>query len=140
MLPDISISTFLILCISAAADARPERTHNTIKWFPCKQNGSLPLSCGTLTVPLDYSNHTSNKTLELELVKVSAVKQPKKGSILINPGGPGESGRDFVAGSYGEAQLIATGGMYDLIGFDTRYVVLCYSGSRLPTGCVRLNI
>lgn len=95
-------------------------TGETIDWFPCKENGSLPLTCGTLTVPLDYTNTTFNATLELQLVKVSAAKQPKRGSILFNPGGPGQGGRDFVAGSNAPALLVATGGSYDLIGFDTR--------------------
>lgn len=56
-------------------------------------------------------------------MKVNAAKNPKKGSILFNPGGPGESGRDYVAGAIGESLLVATGGVYDLIGFDTRYVI-----------------
>ena len=101
--------------------------NNTINWFPCTQNGTLPLTCGTLVVPLDYLDTTSNATLELELVKVNATKQPKKGSILFNPGGPGESGRDFIAGSQAEALVVATGGVYDLIGFDTRYVVKAFT-------------
>jgi len=65
------------------------------------------------------------------LVKVSAAKQPKKGSILFNPGGPGESGRDWVAGPYGEAQLVATGGEYDLIGFDPRYASMLFQDSEV---------
>lgn len=80
----------------------------------------MQVTCGTLNVPLDYTNPASNQTLQLQLVKVNAAKQPKKGSILFNPGGPGESGRDWIAGANGDALLIATGGEYDLIGFDTR--------------------
>ena len=93
-----------------------------IDWFPCPQNGTLPLKCGTLEVPLDYEEFTSNQSLTLQLVKIAAVKQPKKGSILFNPGGPGGSGRVFIAGDAGPGALIATGGVYDLIGFDPRYV------------------
>lgn len=80
--------------------------------------------CGTLTVPLDYVGTTSNATLELQLVKVSAVKQPKKGSILFNPGGPGSPGRDLIAGAQAPSLLVATGGYHDLIGFDPRYAFL----------------
>ncbi|CAL8580360.1 hypothetical protein XPA_006089 [Xanthoria parietina] len=80
--------------------------------------------CGTLTVPLDYVDTTSNATLELQLVKVSAVKQPKKGSILFNPGGPGSPGRDLIAGAQAPSLLVATGGHHDLIGFDPRYAFL----------------
>ncbi|KAL8938442.1 MAG: hypothetical protein Q9216_003892 [Gyalolechia sp. 2 TL-2023] len=81
-------------------------------------------------VPLDYTNTTSDATLELQLVKISATKQPKKGSILFNPGGPGQGGRDFVAGLYGPSLLVATGGVYDLIGFDTRG-----TSTTLPFSC-----
>ena len=121
---------FIVLCTYVVADARPEFQHDTIKWVSCEQNGSLPLTCGTLTVPLDYSDPTSNETLDLALVRVSAVKQPKKGSILFNPGGPGISGRDWIVGPYAEDQLVATGGAYDLIGFDTRYVLFFSSSFR----------
>ena len=70
-------------------------------------------------VPLDYSDLASNATLTLDLVKINATKQPLKGSILFNPGGPGESGRDFILQT-ADSLLVYTGGVYDLIGFDTR--------------------
>ncbi|KAL8879744.1 MAG: hypothetical protein Q9198_002705 [Flavoplaca austrocitrina] len=107
----------LSLC---ACDAACQIT-KTINWSPCTQNGTLPIECGTLTVPLDYVNTNSTATLDLQLVKLSAVKRPKKGSILFNPGGPGIPGRDFIAGSVAPSLLIATGGYHDLIGFDPRY-------------------
>ena len=97
------------------------QSHRSIKWFPCTQNGTLPLTCGTLSVPLDYTNNTSNVTLDLQLVKINAIK-PKKGSILINPGGLGEGGRDFIAGRNARSLQVVTGGVYDLIGFDPRYI------------------
>ena len=111
----------LVLALRPAA-ALCASVNSTIKWFSCTQNGTLPLTCGSLVVPLDYLDTTSNATLELQLVKVNATKQPKKGSILFNPGGPGESGRDFIAGSQAEALMVATGGVYDMVGFDPRYV------------------
>ena len=96
---------------------------NHIDWVPCKQNGTQPFTCGMLNVPLDYTDAESNTTLKLEMVRLRALKQPSKGSILVNPGGPGESGRDFIAGLAGQIVMIATGGEFDLIGFDPRYVL-----------------
>ena len=93
---------------------------STIQWFPCTQNGTLPIICGSLTVPLDYTDTSSNATLNLDLVKIEAVKQPKKGTILFNPGGPGEGGRDLLLGQFGSPIQIITGGVYDLVAFDTR--------------------
>ena len=109
----------LLLAVPLVSTTAPP--HN-IHWFSWKENGSLPLTCGTLIVPLDYSNQTSDETLQLDLVKVSSVTQPKKGNILFNPGGPGALGHGFITG-VGGALLIFTGGEFDLIGFDTRYVI-----------------
>ncbi|KAL8833591.1 MAG: hypothetical protein Q9170_004174 [Blastenia crenularia] len=113
---------------SSFAESRPLK--KTIDWFPCTQNGSLPLTCGTLTVPLDYTDPGCNSTLKLQLTKVSAVKQPKKGSILFNPGGPENGGRELVAGRAAEFQ-IAIGGEYDLIGFDPRG-----TSTTIPFNCI----
>ena len=79
------------------AHTLPAPQNGSVTWAPCpQQNASLPIQCGTLTVPLDYSDPTSNRTLDFQLLKVSAVNQPRKGSILFNPGGPGDTGRALV--------------------------------------------
>lgn len=64
-------------------------TSEVIGWGPCPFNGTLPIVCGTLSVPLDYSNPDNNSTTNLELARISAVNTPSKGSILFNFGGPG---------------------------------------------------
>lgn len=96
--------------------------YQNITWFPCKEKTSLPLTCGSLIVPLDYINNSSSALMQLSMAKISASKQPKQGTILLNPGGPGNSGREFIAGRNGAALQAATGGVYDLIGFDPRCV------------------
>ncbi len=60
---------------------------------------SVPFSCAKFNVPLDYTEPNSTETLTLTLVKVDAVEQPVKGSILFNPGGPGGSGVQFMVGA-----------------------------------------
>jgi hypothetical protein len=51
------------------------------------------VQCGTLEVPLDYTNESSSETITLELVKWPAATQPApRGSILLNFGGPGADG------------------------------------------------
>ena len=95
-----------ILCTASLINALPASQTGSVSWQPCsQQNATIPIQCGTLTVPLDYSDPLSNKTLDLQLVKVSAVKRPRKGSILFNPGGPGGSGRNIV-GQGGGAFLV----------------------------------
>lgn len=112
------ILTFLLFLSVAIGQHIPKRN---ITWFPCPEATSVNVTCGFLTVPLDYAN-TSTATMRLSMVKMNASKQPKQGTILLNPGGPGSSGREFLAGSDGPGLQIATGGTFDLIGFDPRYV------------------
>ncbi|WP_284254473.1 alpha/beta fold hydrolase [Pseudolysinimonas kribbensis] len=81
-----------------------------------------------VTVPLDWAK-PSGATIELAIARHRA-KGSRLGSLLINPGGPGGSGYDFVAQS---AQFVVTPdvlGHYDLIGFDPRGV-----GRSTPVAC-----
>ncbi|KAL5341278.1 hypothetical protein BJX70DRAFT_386838 [Aspergillus crustosus] len=55
------------------------------------------IGCGTLTVPMDYTDPHSNATIKLQLLKVPAVRTPKKGSILFNFGGSGLESRLSLA-------------------------------------------
>lgn len=83
-----------------------------------------------VTVPLDWAK-PAGATIELAIARHRA-KGSRVGSLLINPGGPGGSGYDFVAQS---AQYVVTPDVlqhYDLIGFDPRGVgrstpVVCYT-------------
>ncbi|GAM85438.1 hypothetical protein ANO11243_034450 [Dothideomycetidae sp. 11243] len=79
---------------------------STIDWQPCgrvlqnKYGTTSSVQCGNLSVPLDYNN-TAAGPLTLNLMKVLAAKQPSKGSIMYNPGGPRISGRVDLAGQDG---------------------------------------
>lgn len=121
--------TFLLFLSVAIGEYLPKRN---ITWFPCPEVTSLDVTCGFLTVPLDYVNTSSTETLRLSMVKMNASKQPKQGTILLNPGGPGSSGREFLAGADGPGLRIATGGTFDLIGLDPRYVHRLKLGGYLP--------
>ncbi|KAK0663367.1 Carboxylesterase B [Lasiodiplodia hormozganensis] len=101
-----------------------------IQWGPCTLNASIPVDCGNVTVPLDYSTPNSTATLDIELLRVRATNQPSKGSILFNPGGPGGGGQSGLI-KRAELLLEYTGGSHDLISFDPRGVgktmqFLCY--------------
>ena len=63
-----------------------------IQWGPCAHDQGqylLPVVCGNVSVPLDYTNKNSSESLVLQLTKVPALVGPSKGSILFNFGGPG---------------------------------------------------
>ena len=97
--PNMKTSTILPLGITAAAVSASVLPRGTekIEWAPCTEfKNPVPLQCGNLKVPLDYSNPNSTETLQLQLIKVPATKIPAKGSILFNFGGPGEPGRIYM--------------------------------------------
>jgi pimeloyl-ACP methyl ester carboxylesterase len=74
--------------------------------------------CATLWVPLDYA-HPALGTIPTAVVIVPALDPAQRlGSLLLNPGGPGESGVEFVADQY--AEFSALNERFDLVGFDPR--------------------
>lgn len=84
----------------------------------------------TVTVPLDWSD-PAGETIEIAVARHRASGEAR-GSLLMNPGGPGGSGYDFVAYS---ADYVVTSDVlreFDVIGFDPRGVgrsapVVCYT-------------
>ncbi|MGN6324418.1 alpha/beta hydrolase [Pseudolysinimonas sp.] len=88
------------------------------------------LDAATVRVPLDWSKPTGT-TIELAMSRHRASGQ-RLGSLLINPGGPGGSGYDFVAQSADYVVTPTVLARYDVIGFDPRGVgrstpVVCYT-------------
>ncbi|KAK0751279.1 TAP-like protein-domain-containing protein [Schizothecium vesticola] len=107
------------LCLAALA---PAAACSGIQWRACPEgefNTTVAVQCGTLRVPLDYTQPDSSKTLDLELVKIPAAVQPSRGSIQLNFGGPGQPTRqDAVA--LGPLLQVLSGGEHDLLAFDPR--------------------
>ena len=81
-------------------------------------------------MPKDYTNSNSDETITLRLVKVPATRQPSRGSVIINTGGPGLAQRNDITDDSGRAYQILTGDIYDLITFDPRG-----TGETLPFTC-----
>jgi pimeloyl-ACP methyl ester carboxylesterase len=87
--------------------------------------------CATLEVPLDWAD-PAGETIELALARVPATNQAERiGSLLINPGGPGGSGKAFLSSMMGLISDEVTE-RYDIVGFDPRGVgesapVTCYT-------------
>lgn len=101
-----------------------------VAWHTCQSNdGPVGEQCGKLTVPLDYNNPQGQKiTLALDRHPATGVKF---GSLLVNPGGPGASGVDFLdaaVSTYLSSSLLQH---FDVIGFDPRGV-----GRSAPVRCV----
>ncbi|BCR80061.1 alpha/beta hydrolase [Arachnia rubra] len=105
-----------------------------VSWYPCGDTGGIQktdeqgkFSCATVTVPMDYSQ-PDGKTIQVAVKKRAADGEPR-GSLFINPGGPGGSGIGLVeaVGKSFSKDLLAG---YDVVGFDPRGV-----GSSTPITC-----
>ena len=96
-----------------------------IEWGPCRVAGGgavkLPggAQCGKLAVPVDYK-HPGGDATTLGLIRFPATGD-KVGSLVINPGGPGESG---IEAALGVVQSLPqqVRERFDLVGFDPRGV------------------
>ena len=100
-----------------------------VEWSECGDG----FECADVTVPMDYEE-PDGETITIAL-KVLQATGESRGSLFINPGGPGGSGVEMVetAGSlFGDALL----SNYDIVGFDPRGVgdstaVRCYDSAQL---------
>ena len=65
-----------------------------ITWTSCPAHPTF--QCGTVPVPLDYA-HPSDGTLSIAVSRAPATGDPATaGVLLVNPGGPGESGNQIL--------------------------------------------
>lgn len=119
---------------AAAAETDPALTAyyaQDAAWGPCPDR-SPRVQCASIEVPMDYRN-PDGRTLELALLRVPSTGTAR-GSLVVNPGGPGAGGMDF-------AEYLATvadadvRNAFDIVGFDPRGVgesapVTCMSGKQ----------
>ncbi|MEV5972746.1 alpha/beta hydrolase [Streptomyces sp. NPDC051921] len=108
---------------SAGADPadRPELRRfygQKLAWRPCGD-----LRCASLTVPMDYSRPGNGKTFVLPVAKAATATADRRiGSLVYNPGGPGERGvqalRDGLADDLGRGLRER----FDIVAFDPRGV------------------
>lgn len=97
-----------------------------LRWKDCGEG----LQCTTATAPLDWSDPSAGD-IDLALVRQQATGGKRVGSLLVNPGGPGGSGYDFVKESLDYATDKDLQAGFDIVGFDPRGVgrssaVTCY--------------
>lgn len=78
------------------------QSNRSITWGKCEdldpEIDCPSCECGTLAVPLDYTN-SSSTNIDLSLLRYPALEQPAKGSVLFNFGGPGYEARNSLAES-----------------------------------------
>ncbi|GGZ98325.1 alpha/beta hydrolase [Streptomyces spiroverticillatus] len=95
-------------------------------WTDCPKGPELPAGspkmpegkCTKIKVPLDYAE-PDGETIEIAVNKFPATGE-KRGSLFVNPGGPGGSGLGFAPAIPMVSPEV--GKAYDVIGFDPRGV------------------
>jgi pimeloyl-ACP methyl ester carboxylesterase len=100
-------------------------TPSLVAWSDC--GGGF--QCGSVTVPLDYSNPGGDK-IQIAIIRKPATDSANRiGSVLTNPGGPGASGIDYLR--WAAAGMTHLNQRFDLVGFDPRGI-----GKSAPVRCL----
>src|SRR4029077_15712838 len=73
--------------------------------------------CGNLMVPLDYSQPAGRKVSLALIKKPKQGTQPRIGSPPYNPGGPGESGVDYLRN---DPSINGLNKRFDIVAWDPR--------------------
>ena len=96
-----------------------------VVWEPCDEE----FQCTVLRVPLDY-DRPEGEVIDIAVLRAPATGGDRLGSLVVNPGGPGASGLNYVRG----ARAVVSGAVrdrYDVVGFDPRGV-----GESTPVDCL----
>ena len=110
----------------------------SIEWTHCATNNGHDLECASINVPMDHFDeaNSGNETFSIPLIRLRGSKATR--NLLVNPGGPGGSGIEFVfrLGSYLKSIV---GDDLHIVGFDPRGVngsrpaALCYPDTTVRT-------
>jgi hypothetical protein len=106
-LSHLALLTLSILPLSSLASPAQLPRSSGIQWSQCDTtlvetvietgyHGTV--NCANLAVPLDYTNKTSNATIQLNILHVPLPSgRTKLGTVQLNYGGPGIVGRAELA-------------------------------------------
>lgn len=94
-----------------------------ITWQACDSG----FECSSVAVPLDHLNQ-DEQVFEIALIRKAGTSNLKP--LLINPGGPGASGVDYLRDNYDSLGTTALRENFQIIGFDPRGV-----GRSAPVTC-----
>ncbi|GAB3698733.1 alpha/beta hydrolase [Saccharopolyspora tripterygii] len=120
--PVVALALLAPTLTAAPAAAEP------LEFGPCPFEGA---ECADLPVPLGEGD----RSISIALSRVPATGTPGeyRGSLLVNPGGPGGSGLEYAV-TKGEKLPEQVRRSYDIIGFDPRGV-----GRSAPLDCGELG-
>ncbi|EGP87329.1 uncharacterized protein MYCGRDRAFT_86261 [Zymoseptoria tritici IPO323] len=90
-----------------------------ISWEPCGDVSGRPVECSNITVPMDQFDaaNSGDKTFSIPLIRMRGKNATQ--NLLLNPGGPGGSGTEFVFRRGKQlAEIVGEG--FHLLSFDPR--------------------
>lgn len=135
------ISSFAALSALSMTISATPLSPKDIKWDSCPELNknmtalteaitikTTTFQCGKLSVPLDYTDPNSG-SLGLDLFRVQATKEPALGTILFNPGGPGETAAQALPAIASDLKA-NVGEQYHLVSWDPRG-----TGNTIPFIC-----
>ncbi|MDO5066046.1 MAG: alpha/beta hydrolase [Propionibacteriaceae bacterium] len=96
---------------AALGDTLQPYWEQSVEWAPCEGG-----QCATVKVPLDWEE-PGKAALDIALFKVAA-KEPSRGPLFVNPGGPGFGGKDLAVEVGKDKQERWAG--YDIVSWDPR--------------------
>ena len=99
----------------------------SVDWEPCP--GSAAAECGTLTVPLDWSDPGGERITVAVARRPADRPEDRVGTLFYNPGGPGDGGVQYVM----IAEQIFSDALrarFDIVAMDPRGV-----GASTPVTC-----
>ena len=98
----------------------------TLAWADCGDG----FQCATLTVPVDWANPTGEQ-VGIAMTRLPATDPTQRiGSLVVNYGGPGQGGVDYLRKTYGRLPAEART-RFDIVSFDPRG-----TGASRPVDCV----
>ena len=117
--------------VDPSFSALAEYEQQKLDWSECYDY----FECAELRVPIDYDD-LSVGTFRLSVLRALALDQERrKGSIVVNPGGPGGSGVDYA---YNAEYIFSPDitARFDIVGFDPRGVaesepIFCFNDEEL---------
>ncbi|MEU7061128.1 alpha/beta hydrolase [Streptomyces sp. NPDC046197] len=99
-----------------------------LHWSRCPDTRSF--QCATMKVPLDYARPGAGDILLKVTRKKATGNGARIGSLLVNPGGPGESAIHYLVDGGADSFSPAVRASYDLVATDPRGV-----GDSTPVNC-----
>ncbi|GAB2751718.1 alpha/beta hydrolase [Amycolatopsis magusensis] len=111
-----------------AAAGVPAIAQQALSWTPCPEEFGRKVECAEVSVPRDYDD-PAGPQIKVAISRQKATSDRRRGILLLNPGGPGSSGRG-MPGAVGKLAPRGVTDQYDLIGFDPRG-----TGASTPVSC-----